>query len=217
MRTFGLAALAASTMLFASHAAVAAPVLINSVSAPSTTIDFSSIGNTTPITNQFAAQGVTFSGALVGLTNSGDVGTFPGPPSAVASNWDYNGVGRVGTSFTATFSSPVTEVAFYEEVNQDDNLTLSLFNGSTALGSLVLPNGFGNNGTLYGVQELAGFDKIVATVSVVDNGYYALNDFTFTQITAGGVPEPATWAMMLLGFFGLGVLARRRRSHAALA
>jgi hypothetical protein len=32
------------------------------------------------------------------------------------------------------------------------------------------------------------------------------------QITnVGGVPEPATWAMMLLGFFGLGATLRRRR------
>jgi hypothetical protein len=27
----------------------------------------------------------------------------------------------------------------------------------------------------------------------------------------GGVPEPATWAMMLMGFFGLGAMMRRRR------
>ena len=28
---------------------------------------------------------------------------------------------------------------------------------------------------------------------------------------AGGVPEPATWAMMLVGFAGIGLVARRRR------
>ena len=30
-------------------------------------------------------------------------------------------------------------------------------------------------------------------------------------VKTGGVPEPATWAMMLLGFFGLGSMVRRRR------
>ena len=32
-----------------------------------------------------------------------------------------------------------------------------------------------------------------------------------------GVPEPASWAMMLVGFGGLGAVLRRRRSHAAFA
>jgi hypothetical protein len=30
----------------------------------------------------------------------------------------------------------------------------------------------------------------------------------------GGVPEPATWALMLTGFFGLGSLLRRQRKLA---
>lgn len=34
---------------------------------------------------------------------------------------------------------------------------------------------------------------------------------------AGGVPEPATWAMMLVGFGGLGAMMRRHRSQVALA
>jgi hypothetical protein len=33
--------------------------------------------------------------------------------------------------------------------------------------------------------------------------------------STGGVPEPASWAMMILGFFGLGEALRRRRALAA--
>jgi hypothetical protein len=33
----------------------------------------------------------------------------------------------------------------------------------------------------------------------------------------GPVPEPATWAMMLLGFGGMGAILRRNRRHAAFA
>lgn len=36
-------------------------------------------------------------------------------------------------------------------------------------------------------------------------------------VITGGVPEPATWAMMLLGFGGLGAMMRRRRAQAAFA
>jgi len=39
------------------------------------------------------------------------------------------------------------------------------------------------------------------------------------KITAdftAGVPEPSTWAMMILGFAGVGFMAYRRRSQASL-
>jgi hypothetical protein len=36
-------------------------------------------------------------------------------------------------------------------------------------------------------------------------------------LSTGGVPEPATWAMMLVGFFGMGGLLRRRRQAMATA
>ncbi|HEX7947292.1 MAG TPA: PEPxxWA-CTERM sorting domain-containing protein, partial [Phenylobacterium sp.] len=35
--------------------------------------------------------------------------------------------------------------------------------------------------------------------------------------TTGGVPEPATWAMMILGFGGIGAVLRRRRVLGATA
>jgi hypothetical protein len=35
-----------------------------------------------------------------------------------------------------------------------------------------------------------------------------------TQVTMSAVPEPSTWAMMILGFFGVGFIAYRRRSTA---
>jgi hypothetical protein len=36
---------------------------------------------------------------------------------------------------------------------------------------------------------------------------------TWAEVPVAGVPEPSTWAMMLLGFLGLGFLARRRRNQ----
>ena len=36
-------------------------------------------------------------------------------------------------------------------------------------------------------------------------------DTVTVHLTIAGVPEPATWAMMLVGFFGLGSALRRRR------
>ena len=43
--------------------------------------------------------------------------------------------------------------------------------------------------------------------------------FSFNYAAAGAVsavPEPSTWAMMLLGFAGIGFMAYRRKSKPAL-
>lgn len=45
---------------------------------------------------------------------------------------------------------------------------------------------------------------------------FGIYDATF-QATVSAVPEPSTWAMMILGFFGVGFLAYRRHNGAALA
>ena len=47
-------------------------------------------------------------------------------------------------------------------------------------------------------------------------GNYEVGVDNFQIAGAGGIPEPATWAMMLMGFGGLGAMLRRRRAvHAA--
>jgi hypothetical protein len=49
-------------------------------------------------------------------------------------------------------------------------------------------------------------------------GYYIMDNVTFNEGVPVGLPEPATWAMTLLGFGGLGAAMRqRRRVHAGWA
>ena len=48
---------------------------------------------------------------------------------------------------------------------------------------------------------------------VIGNGDEDLS--TPFNVTVAAVPEPSTWAMLLLGFFGIGVLAYRRKSKPA--
>jgi hypothetical protein len=57
-----------------------------------------------------------------------------------------------------------------------------------------------------------------------DSGYsinaYAGETLTAANgsiVTISAVPEPSTWAMMLLGFAGLGFMAYRRKNKMALA
>jgi len=47
-----------------------------------------------------------------------------------------------------------------------------------------------------------------------------LNDFTAGNLTGsfgGAIPEPASWALMIMGFGGIGAMVRRRKTSAALA
>lgn len=43
-----------------------------------------------------------------------------------------------------------------------------------------------------------------------DPSYMALDNVSLVPSEQGAVPEPATWAMMLLGFAGMGMVIRRR-------
>jgi hypothetical protein len=56
-------------------------------------------------------------------------------------------------------------------------------------------------------------------LSFFSNGSPQLPPFALLDgvTMTGGVPEPATWAMMVLGLFGLGFVVRQRRLRAALA
>jgi probable HAF family extracellular repeat protein len=59
---------------------------------------------------------------------------------------------------------------------------------------------------------------------MTDSFAYGINNLgevvgvsVYAPAVAGGVPEPSTWAMMIVGFLGLGCLAYRRRNRVSLA
>ena len=87
--------------------------------------------------------------------------------------------------------------------------------------SMLIPFSLGNLG-FEAVSALNG--SAVNSTAVVLSASTTTFD-TGTSITrvwalfgpATAVPEPSTWAMMLLGFAGIGLAMRRRRKRAALA
>ena len=70
----------------------------------------------------------------------------------------------------------------------------------------------GNEFALYWISPSNSFDWDTAAVG--DKGYSHLVWFgnEDDNTPGGGVPEPATWAMMIMGFGGVGSLMRRRRT-----
>lgn len=102
---------------------------------------------------------------------------------------------------------------------------------------------FAGSGHLVTLNAHGVNHKLIATVTTVDVGGetlsiaapgirsvqffgtadsygVAVDDFTFDPVTSVGgiasVPEPSTWAMMILGFAGIGFMAYRRKSKAPL-
>jgi hypothetical protein len=58
----------------------------------------------------------------------------------------------------------------------------------------------------------SGYEGLVDEVRLYGNsGNWVMDDLTYTTGVTAGVPEPASWAMMILGFGAAGALLRRRR------
>ena len=74
----------------------------------------------------------------------------------------------------------------------------NIFPGGSSTGFHYFANGAFSTPGVYGAMLLST-DASRLTVTLVRDG----------------VPEPATWAMMLAGFFGLGGVLRRRRALSA--
>jgi hypothetical protein len=58
----------------------------------------------------------------------------------------------------------------------------------------------------------------IATQLKTPDGYYDYynGQFVASNLSVSAVPEPSTWAMMLLGFAGVGFMAYRRRHRGAV-
>jgi PEP-CTERM motif len=92
----------------------------------------------------------------------------------------------------------------------------TMFGDTFNFGELVVQNGGKYYGVGTGPMVLSGLSGDV-TAGYWDS-YYGDNSGTQT-LSVTAVPEPASWALMLLGFFGLGAMVRgaRRRQFAAVA
>ena len=94
---------------------------------------------------------------------------------------------------------------------------MQVFNGGTLLGTqgVLVVDG---SATTPDLLTLSGFSDVTRLViSSFDFNGVVYDDFTFDKIPIprdGGVPEPAGWALMILGF-GLVGGALRRRSRLA--
>ncbi len=76
------------------------------------------------------------------------------------------------------------------------------------------PNGYFTNITTVGGVE-SGTVNFLGGIASGGTDYFSLEEPLTAASIGGTVPEPASWALMLLGFGGIGCAIRRRASGAA--
>ena len=140
--------------------------------------------------------------AIPGFNSTGKYGAVLGLPTA----------GSYSLSFTGAkiFSFVIGSLDSY------NRLTLSLSDGST-----VILNGaqIALGATANGDQDLPSSNGRVFYYSdgpLINGATFSStnNSFEFDNLMTGNVPEPSTWAMMVLGFGIVGRALRRRRKMA---
>lgn len=134
----------------------------------------------------------------------------PNPPGVQDHSADY----APGTYGSLDVSHILDKV---EGLNGVSSFT---FTGDTVMSGLtVVGLHFGNTpdapthnvSAFYLFNLLTPSDKITLMFDGVPNGKGSSNAQLFATTRAGSVPESATWAMMLLGFGGMGLAMRARR------
>ena len=101
------------------------------------------------------------------------------------------------TTVAGTFSATLTETDLSPIPNQSQAIT--------ATGAVVGPDGFSSS------PVQVGF------IFGQDGTDYSMHGGLHTLTSEPSIPEPSTWALMLIGFWGLCVLASRGSRHIASA
>jgi PEP-CTERM motif len=171
-----------------------------SIPANAALFDFSFLGTD--------ANGTVSGSGTITATGSGPTYTV----QSVTGTINDNDVGLPATSFTidSGFVSPYagSDNILYVPSQAPSNTGFVDFGGIsfTANSGLIAFN--------FGGQSQSGPISYVLNDSVLDPvGYPNQIGSTVISLTVSAVPEPSTWAMMLLGFAGLGFMAYRRKQN----
>jgi hypothetical protein len=215
MKTKLMALAAASVLsLGAVERASAAPIVLT----------FEGLGNEQAIGDYYNGgaggnYGISFGSDSLALIESsaGGTGNFSNPPSGTTVAFFLGGPGDV-MDVAAGFD---TGFSFYYADQVGFTGSVSVYDGLDGTGNLLTSLSLPSTPDPYTVFVPIGVNFSGTAKSVVFGGsanYIAFDNVTLGSSTAGGVPEPATWAMMLMGFGGLGAALRStRRKQAALA
>lgn len=205
--------LGAATLAVVSVNASAAPTVSfaggSGATAPGTTVfeNFDSYAANSLLpggTNAYALGASSSSGARPAFGSTGNFGSVLGGGS-----WTTN------FAATSLFSFVLGSLDTYNSLTLHfANNTSLTYAGGQIINDLSFPSG----------NQISGFTNGVVTYNT--HGGPAIvgatftsgqNSFEFDNLARGGVPEPATWALMILGFGAIGGALRQRRVSVAYA
>jgi hypothetical protein len=160
----------------------------------------------------FTTSAINYESSVGGYTIGGFVndptGTHFSNPSVAGDNLD-----NTHFQFVGTVGLLAGDNTF--DVIHDDGLVLTIFGG---IGTVVnepgptapvdTPFTVHNPGAAGNFAFQLDYNECCGPPATL---IWKINDV----VVHGGVPEPATWAMMLMGFFGLGAIVRAKKPHVA--
>jgi hypothetical protein len=216
-RPFVKYAVAASVLAFAVGLAEATTYDLNltAVAGQGSTADFFSG------TSYYDQYSVTLSGVA-----AADAFTVA-QGDTVNATVNFDGLFTIPASFTRTNFAFFLEGDAFPNENTGVNSTISIYNGTTLVlsqsGSTTTSGFLASTIDIYPPKNgPITFDSFKTSFDIYDLAtpaqvYRTVFDYTLVHDNArAAVPEPAAWAMMLVGFGGLGALLRRRRSQVAM-
>lgn len=221
IRIAALALATAAAFGFATEAEASVTLTFEGVGDLASVNDFYN-GGTDSAGNSGPNYGINFSSNSLGLIDfdAGGNGNFANEPSPSTDLIFLSGA-------AATMNVPAgfdTGFSFFYSGNVPG--FVNVYNGLNATGNLlatlVLPvNWKDGNCTGDPNGDFCHWDPVgvsfAGTAKSVDFGgaanFIGFDNVTLGAAVPGGVPEPATWAMMLLGFGAIGFAVRRRRKQ----
>jgi len=194
------------------YSAIALMGLIAATSAGAATVPYQNQGTENPITYTFTAtsdgsllayfygSGAAFSESLGLLVNGNDDrGTaLDNHSSHFGTMYNFGNV-NAGDILVFYIDVKTTGHTYYSDVSMNDDGVNHVYSTAFA-GKGKIPAG-----TYVGFEDLSLYQT-----GWTDHNYTD-EQFVFT---VAAVPEPSTWAMMILGFAGVSFLAYRRRNSA---
>lgn len=141
-------------------------------------------------------------------TGSGNATVTPGTKDSLFTSITFDPVNSVFTSFSFHGQLDILGTIFVE-VN--DNFGNKFTFANVPANALFGP---------FGAVAVAGTGQYIDKVKVyteLPENFKSIKQVDFGNFTvAGAVPEPSTWAMMMLGFLGVGFLAYRRKNQGSV-